>query len=249
MRRFIIASLLVSSACATASAQDDKRDAALEAMQACRQISVAEVRLACMDAASDLLDEINQAEAIPVSPPVPSINKEAEALEQERAALAAEREALARQRAELSQAREQQNAAALATKEAERLTAERAALEAEREEIERKRTELAELEKESNTAGRERRSFVSALSPFSNERPPAETSITVVKITKNKQNVHKFFTSDGDVLIQADTSRNLRPPSSLPAEAIVHRTTLGAKWIAFAERPKRRLKVKLPPLN
>ena len=85
MRRLSVSCLLAISVCATSSAQTDTRDAALEAMQACRQITVADVRLACMDAASNLLDEIEQTETtipVPPAPPVSSVTAEAEALEQ-----------------------------------------------------------------------------------------------------------------------------------------------------------------------
>ncbi len=246
MRRFSIVALLVGFTVISTPAVADERDDALAAIQACRNIAADQVRLACLDAATNLLDSIDAAAARTApQPAAPAINTEAEAIARERAALAAEREALANERAALARAAEESRTASAAV-EAERLETERAALEAERAAIEAKRIELAEKEAEADAKTPRR---FSLRTPFSSERLPPETPVTIVKITVNDQRVHKFYTSDGDLLIQSDTTRNLIPPSSLPAEAIVHRTTLGAKWLAFNERPKRRLKVKLPPVR
>lgn len=252
MRRLsIIAVLMIFSTMFTPATADDREDA-LAAIQACRSIAADQVRLVCLDAATQLLDSLEEAAPSPVAPvpPVSTAEADAAALAAERAQLAAEREALAKERAELARAAEETQAAqaaVLAAAESERLEAERAALEVERAAIETRRAELEREEAEA-LANAPRR-FSAPATPFSRNPPPAETPVTIVKITVNKQRVHKFFTSDGDVLIQEDTSRNLIPPSSLPAGAIIHRTALGAKWIAFDERPKRRLKVKLPPLR
>jgi len=201
MRHLVATSLLVLVLGSTASAQTDKRDEALAAMEACRGISIAEVRLACMDAAGSILDEITSA-------PNENITKAPDNLEIER----------------------------------QRLDAERAALEVEREAIEKKRVELAELEE---TETKAKRRF-SPLAPFTGDETPEEIAVTIVKITINKRDIHKFHTSDGDILTQTEVVQTLHPPSSLPAAATIKRSRVGSKWLVFDERPNRRLKVSLP---
>lgn len=237
MHRLTITGLLAIAVCATSSAQTDKRDEALEALQACRQISVADVRLACMDAASTILDGIDQTETtapIAPAPPTPSITKEAQALEQERAALAAEREALAQQRADLDRAAEQQAATALATAETERLAAERAAIAKERAELEAARAEAETTEKK-------RFSLLSApkgLGFFDNDDRPKRFHTTVTKIIVNNAGRHYFTTEDGTVWKQVPATA-LTAPSSLPAEVSIRRSASGSRRLAFDEHPNR----------
>ena len=135
----------------------------------------------------------------------------------------------------------QQTAADLEIKR-NRLEAERIALEAEKEEIQRQRIELAKVDEVEKTE----RSGLSRFSPFSTERSPKIIPVTIVKITVNRRKLHRFFTSDGDVLTQSDVSQKLYAPSALPAQAKVTRSFSGARWLAFDERPKRGLKIILP---
>ena len=214
MYRLTITGLLAIAVCATSSAQTDKRDEALEAMQACQQIHLAEVRLACVDAASKVLNRLESNIAQPVIP-APGASGQDKSITQATADLEADRA---------------------------RLNAERAALEAEKAVIEKKRSELAELE---NVEQPKPRRF-SALSAFTGEARASEAPVTIVKITRNRRNIHKFHTSDGDILTQSEVNQNLYPPSSLPAAATIKRSRFGAKWLSFDERPNRGLKVKLP---
>lgn len=256
MRHFSIAAILVIFAGVATPALADERDDALAALQACRSIAADTVRLACLDAATQLLDTLEATDKAPEEPAAPIIATPAppppvaqpaeppavsqadiEALEREREALAAEREALARERAELDrrQAEQDRRAAEVAGKEAERLAAEREALARERAAL-----EAARIENERATEENTRRLSYSL---FGNN--PKEIVVTIERITRNQERIHRFYTSDGEVVKQSDKGQFFRPPSSLPAQATIRRSASGSKWIVFDEHPKRRLKVKV----
>lgn len=227
MRYLILGGLIAGLISGTATAQTDKRTEALNAMEACRGISIAEVRLACLDAAASILDEIDASTPQATTPDQPVLPQPAPpqpVLEQPQAQNNLEQ------------------AAANIEAERQRLDAERASLEAEREAIEKRRIELAELEEKEKA---EQRRF-SPLAPFTGASQPKEIPVTIVKITINSRKQHKFYTSDGDTLTQSDLTQRLYAPSALPAKANVVRSLAGSKWIIFDELPNKRLKVSLP---
>lgn len=202
----------------TSAAEAGPEEDALEAMAACRAIKADSVRLACMDAASRLLDETrtappeSPASAVPVpkapvapTPAAPAIDTAAA----ERAALVAEREALEAERV------------ALAT--------ERAAIE-------------AAASAPTPSAGAESPSLLERLRPASRESSPVQ----IVKIIRRRHSGKlRFVTDEGLVFEQALSQINFHPPSSLPAEATISFGALGSKWIRFTDEPGRKYKVSL----
>lgn len=205
-----------------ASAQSSDRDEALAAMQACRDISVDSVRLACMDAAAKILDGLEEATAPePRQTPLPSTDQPVastpatdQGIEQAAAELEAERA---------------------------RLSAERAALEAEKAAIEKERTELAELEETETTEKRERRRGGLLRAPrglglFDGDDRPKRYETLVTRIVVNSRGRHFFETEGGTTWRQVPPAA-LRPPSSLPAKVTIRRSASGARRLAFEEHP------------
>lgn len=214
MRSVIVAILMSAALGVTATAQTNERQEAEAAMETCRSIAVAEVRQACMGAATSVLARLSRDRTEPPS----SSAADAESIQQATANLEAERI---------------------------RLETERRALAAEKEQIEQQRLELAELEEDAEESTKR---DLSRFSPFSLERtrPPKIIPVSIVKITVDRRKIHRFFTSDGDILTQSHNDQKLHAPSSLPAAAKVVRSLSGARWLEFDERPNRRLKISLP---
>jgi len=207
----------------TPSASADPQNDALEALAACRAIKPAAVRLACMDAATEFLEETNAATVAPPTPPEPTapvsapepvapasdpaLVAAAEAAAVERAAIAAEREALA---------------------------AERAALESERAAI-----ETAAI---APTPEADSPSLLERLTPGSSE----PVDFQIVKIVRLRPSGDlRFFTDEGVILDQAANRINFRAPSTLPAAATMSFGVLGSKWLTLAEHPRRKYKVSI----
>lgn len=234
--------MTLSPAMAQNTNSEDAREEALAAMEACRAIGADSVRLICMDAAAELLDSLDDTEASPAPVPAPPVSGELteQQLADERAALVAEREALEAERRELDLARAERDALETERRALEVATAEREALDAERRELEVARAEVEASQQEINDPNARRRRF------FGAGDIPDELAVTITKITRNRRNIHKFHTTEGEILVQSDVSQRLTPPSALPASAIIKRATLGSKWLIFDERPDRRLKISLP---
>jgi len=228
MRRVVFGLASLFAVFCVAPAQAGPEEDALEAMAACRAIKADPVRLVCMDAASQLLDETRRSATptpapvtpaptapspsgpTPIAPAAPEIDTAAAA---ERAALVAEREALEAER--------------------EALATERAAIEA---------AASAPTPRE----GSEGSSLLERLRPASRESSPVQ----IVKIIRRRLNGNlRFVTNEGLVFEQAQSQINFHPPSRLPAEATISFGALGSKWIRFAEEPDRKYKVSLqePP--
>ena len=127
------------------------------------------------------------------------------------------------------------------------IAAERAALAKERAEIEQARAALeAENGKRSEN---ERRGVLARLGLARNKQEKNKekiaATITIDRITYNKKKIHRFYTSDGDILLEDVDNLRMRLPSSLPATATFEQRFLGSKWITFTEHPKRSYKVKI----
>jgi hypothetical protein len=231
MRRAVIGLASLFALFLVAPAEAGPEEDALEAMAACRAIKADSVRLVCMDAASQLLDDARRAapespaSAVPVpeapiapTPTPPAIDtaaaaEEAEAAAAERAALVAEREALEAERA------------ALAT--------ERAAIE-------------AAASAPTPSADAEGSSLLERLRPASRESSPVQ----IVKIIRRRRTGKlRFVTDEGLIFEQALSRINFHPPSSLPAEATISFGALGSKWIRFTDEPDRKYKVSLQDLQ
>lgn len=233
MRHFSLAALLVASIMAIPGASyADDRDEALAAIQACGEISADKVRLACMDAATSLLNSLNATPA--VAPPSGEPDIDSQALARERAILAAERENLARERAALDQKAAEQAVLANNAAEAERLTIERAALEAERQELAKARTETADAETENESA---RKRIIGGLGFFNKDDRPKRYATNVTRIIVNKAGRHFFETEDGTTWRQVPAVELRSPPSALPASVTIRRTASGARRLAFDEHP------------
>lgn len=216
MRLFIAGAISLFLLSIAPSAKAGPQEDAAEAMTACRAIKVDTVRLACMDAAADLL---NDTSAAVIEPPVTTDRGiEAETGIPETGTAATVRAAdVAAERAEIAAEREA-------------IAAERAALENERAAI------------ETATVEQDRPSLRERLT-----RSSAEASdVQIVRIVRRGANgLVTFFTDEGVVFNQANSSLALRPPSSLPAEATLSFGVFGSKWIAFSENPGRKYKVSL----
>lgn len=127
------------------------------------------------------------------------------------------------------------------------IEARRAALAKERAEIEQAR---AALEKQrSEQSENERRGVLARLGLARNANDDSNenlsASVTIERITFNKEKIHRFYTTDGDILLEDANNRRMVLPSSLPATAIVKSGFLGSKWLSFAEHPKRSYKIKV----
>lgn len=124
----------------------------------------------------------------------------------------------------------------------------RAALAQERAEIEQAR---AELEAQSETRSEnERLGLLARLGLARNVETQEDdkdlaATITIERVTYNRQKIHTFYTSDGDILRQDTNSLQMRLPDKFPATARLERRVLGSKWLAFEDRPKRFYKVKV----
>ena len=223
MRTILCGALSLVILSFTHTALADSQDDALEAMAACRAIKADPVRLACMDAATQLLNEA-AADAAPVAvtptpPPVstppitaPSVGAAttpaadpdiaAQAAAAERAALVREREAL---------------------------ETERAALEAERAAIE---TATADSQP----------SLLERLRPATG----GDAEIEVVKIVRRRRDRRLLFhTNEGVVFEQALDTIHFQVPDALPIDATLSFGALGSKWIRFANDPGRKHKVQI----
>ena len=216
MRTVLILGLGLLALSVTTQAEAGPREDALEAMAACRAIKADPVRLACLDAATQLLDETtpaipaDPAPIAPIAPSEPAIDTAAmDAAAAERAALAAEREAL---------------------------EAERAALETERAAIE------AAASAPTAAPAAQGPSLLDRLRPGSREAFPVQ----IIKIVRRRHTGKlRFVTEDGLIFDQARDRINFDPPSSLPAEATISFGALGSKWIRFSDAPARKYKVSL----
>lgn len=230
MRHFSIAAILLVFANMASPALADDRDEAVAALQACRSIAANQVRLACMDAAIELLDsietpaEITPAPAPPPASPPPiaqaAPTAESEALERERLELAAEREALARERAELAAA------------ETEKLAAEREALAKERAALETAQKEADEPKKRGGLLSAPR-----GLGLFDQDDRPDRFYTNVTRIIVNASGRHFFTTEDGTIWKQVPP-KPLKAPSSLPADVTIRRSASGSRRLAFEEHPR-----------
>lgn len=238
MRPFVIAALLAILVAIPQNAMADERDEAIAAIKTCRNIAASEVRLACLDAATQLLDKIEREAVVPApkaaAPITPAPNVEAEALARERAELAAERVALEKEKAELARAAEERDLAIATSAEAERFAAEREALAKERAELEAARAEAEKPEKK-------RLGFLSApkgLGFFDNDDRPKRFFTNVTRIVVNGAGRHFFETEDGTLWKQVPAVP-LTAPSSLPAEVSIRRSASGSRRLAFEEHPNK----------
>lgn len=242
MRTILIGAISLVFVSITPSAHADPQDDALAALAACRAIKADQVRLACMDAATRLLDDVTSAAPSPPSLPAVDPAIAAQAAAAERAAIIAEREALAAERAELASER-----AAIATTapavapsatELAVIAAEREALATERAELASERAAIAATE----SAQPPRQSLLDRISPDLSE----DADVQIVKIVRRSLNDRlRFFTDDGLILDQAQEKISFKAPNALPAEATISFGALGSKWITFADQPGRKYKVSL----
>lgn len=225
MRQILFASLFLFSSAQT-FAQADQQDEAVKAMKACREISVDQVRLACLDAATLLLERLD----------IPDKDIEAkQALANERAELAGQRETLARERAALEALKAEEAAVAEAKLklETENLVAEREALEKEKEALE---TAL-NAKKEADGPGKGLLSAPRGLGLFDGDDRPKKYYTTVTRIIVNQAGRHFFETSDGTTWRQVPPVPLRATPSSLPANVTIRRTGSGARRLSFEEHP------------
>lgn len=244
MRYLTMIAVAVTVFASAPPAHADERDEALAAVKACQEISADTVRLACLDAATRLLDSLPLSTDQPIStqptltPPAPSASQaESDALARERASLAAEREALARQRAELEQRAAAQAALSDSESEAAKLAAERAALEKERTELANAR---AAAEAETKKSRESRGGLLSAprgLGLFAQDDRPKRYATNVARIIVNSAGRHFFVTEDGTRWKQVPPRPLTSPPSALPAGVTIRRTASGSRRIAFDEFP------------
>jgi len=241
MRYFPIIAAALAVLLVSPPAQADERDEALAAVKACQEISVDTVRLACLDAATRLLDRLPAPADQPISTlptqTAPAPSPERDALARERASLAAEREQLARQRAELEQRAAEQTALGGSGVSTDSLAAERAALEKERTELAQAR---AAAEAEAKQAKASRGGLLSAprgLGLFDQDDRPKRYATNVTRIIVNNAGRHFFVTEDGTTWKQVPAKPLRSTPSSLPAGVTIRRTASGSRRIAFDEFP------------
>jgi hypothetical protein len=133
----------------------------------------------------------------------------------------------------------------LQSPEAEVQTA-RAALAKERAEIEQARAELdAKVQTQS---ANERLGLLSRLGLARNVEQDDENlaaTITIERVTYNRKKIHRFYTSDGDIIVQDARSLRMRLPDTFPATATLEKRTLGSKWLTFTDIPGRTYRVKI----
>lgn len=201
----------------------DPQDDALEAMAACRAIKADPVRLACMDAATQLLNETaTNASPVAVTPTAPSAPTPSVTAPSVDAAAAP--------------SPDPDIAAQAAAAERAALTREREALEAERAAL---ATERAAIE---TAAENSRPSLLERLRPATG----GDAEVEIVKIVRRRRDRKLLFhTNEGLVFEQALERINFQVPDALPIGATLSFEALGSKWIRFDNDPGRKHKVKI----
>lgn len=124
--------------------------------------------------------------------------------------------------------------------------AERAALAQERAEIDKARAELDA--KAQTQSANERLGLLTRLGLARNTEQDDENLaaiITIERVTYNRKKIHRFFTSDGDIIIQDARSLSMRLPDTFPATATLEKRSLGSKWLTFTDIPNRTYRVKI----
>jgi len=122
----------------------------------------------------------------------------------------------------------------------------RAALEKERAQIEQDRAALAaqtQVRSENERLGLLARLGLARNAEVKDEQISA--TITIERVTYNRQNIHTFYTSDGDIIRQDPRALRMRLPENFPATATLERRTFGSKWLTFTDNPERTYKVNI----
>lgn len=133
--------------------------------------------------------------------------------------------------------------------ELQQLANARASLEEERLAFEQAQAAAAAAEAEADTET-ERRGLLARLGLGSeNDTEELAATLTIERITVNRNGKHRFYTSEGDVLLETPAGRRLKLPRTLPATATLERRSFGGKWLIFEENPKRGIKVSIPRAN
>lgn len=199
------------------TAQTVTREEVLASIDECRVISVDFMRAACLEAANRFLQENPELAQVMPAPTLSGSDAATPPIAQDPTPV---------------------TTADLAT--------ERAALVRERAEIEEAR---AALEAQSRSQSEnERLGLLARLGLARNAEKDDEkiaATITIDRVTYNRNKIHTFYTSDGDVILQDPDSLRMRLPDDFPATATLERRTLGSKWLTFTDNPGRSYKVKV----
>lgn len=234
MRIVILGGISLLFLSITTPAQADPQDDALEAMTACRAIKADPVRLACMDAATQFLNETTPTPP-PVTPVAPSPVPRAPAVSTPTTPAASVPEAPTVDPRITAEAAATERAAIAAEREA--IAAERAALASERAAIETAAATAPVVAQQDGPSLLERLRPAATNEAF---------SVQIVEIIRRRRSRKlRFITDEGLVFEQALDRINFHPPSALPAEATISFGTFASKWIRFAEEPDRKYKVSI----
>lgn len=181
-----------------------------KSVEACKAVTVDVMRQACLEAASQFLENQNSAPSAIAPPPKPP--SPGTSLQSPEAEIQTARAALAKERAEIEQAR-------------------------------------AELDAKAQTrSANERLGLLSRLGLARNVEQDDENlaaTITIERVTYNRKKIHRFYTSDGDIIVQDARSLRMRLPDTFPATATLEKRTLGSKWLTFTDIPGRTYRVKI----
>jgi len=219
IRPTLITIFALSGALAFGQTSDTpKREDILKGIEECRNLSIDFMRTACLDAANQFLATNASTPQAPDSTATAPSNTNAAPL--------------ASPQPDVSNSAD--------------IEATRAALAKERAQIEQDRAALQQQAQARSE--NERLGLLTRLGLARNTENTAEqlaATITIERVTYNRNKIHTFYTSDGDIIRQDPNALRMRLPDSFPATATLERRTLGSKWLTFTDKPKRSYRVQI----